>query len=99
MNDKRSLAQNRLMWMYFTELANIANNTKYTPQRIHDAMCKRHLYITDALGNYYGEYDTTRFLTVRQMYNFLNEVEVFAAELDIRLPHPDDLYYEAMMKG
>ena len=75
------------------ELANIA---KTTPERIHDAMCMRHLYITDALGNYYGEYDTTRFLTVNQMYNFLNEVEVFASELDIRLPHPDDIYYDAI---
>ena len=91
--DRRSLAQNKLMWKWFGIIAEIANCTS---QRIHDAMCMRHLYIIDSMGYYYGEYETTRYLTVRQMYDFLNEVEVFAAEHDVILPHPDEEYKQAM---
>lgn len=81
--------------MWFNHLSQTG---KIPVDRIHKAMCMRHLYITDALGNYYGEYDTTRHLTVHQMYDFLREVEVFAAELNIILPTPEDLIMEAYLK-
>lgn len=64
-----------------------------TPEHIHDIICMKFLHITDTQGNYYGQYDTTRYLTVRQMYDLLCEIEAFASELGIELPHPDDLRF------
>lgn len=86
---KRSLAQNRLMWMWFRC---IADQTGNSPQDIHDVYCDKFLRIPIMIDNkeQYASQSTSK-LNTKEMKDFLDKVQMDAAtELGIVLPSPDD---------
>lgn len=88
----RSLAQNRLMWMWINE---IAEYTGDDPDDIHEIL-KRSLLGTihkEALG-YSGEVSrSTTQLTTSEMTQYLERIEDTARVAMIKLTKPDDYKY------
>ena len=88
---KRSLAQNRLMWLWF---ACIEQETGQYAQDIHDYYCLRFLRreVTDlSTGAMVAVPGHTSALSAEAFTDFLNKVQADAAtELGITLPVPDD---------
>lgn len=89
---KRSLSQNRLMWMWF---ACIGQDTGQSVDDIHDYYAYKFLprYITELeTGAQVRVPGHTSTLTTEAFTDFLNQVQADAAtELNITLPTPDDL--------
>lgn len=92
---RRSLAQNSIMWMWFTCLADA---TGTTAQDVHDHYCAMFLSRPDTLGE--GTVSGgTKGLSVGLMTEFLDKVQADAAtEFGIRLPNRDDLLFEEFYK-
>jgi len=92
---RRSLAQNKLMWLWF---ACIESETGQYAQDIHDYYCLKFLPrdITDLTsGEMVRVGGHTSTLTSEAFTDFLNKVQADAAtELGITLPSPDDLAWE-----
>lgn len=103
----RSLAQNRLMWMWVNE---IAEHCGYNPEEaaqaldvpspddIHE-MFKQRLLGTvkrEILGDSYQVARSTTQLTTAEFTDYLSRIETAAAMLQITLTKPDD-YRFAMM--
>lgn len=91
---KRTFDQNALMWMWFTC---IEDETGTDKQDVHDYYCKKFLRRTI---NIQGKEETvvrgTSKLNTSEMTIFLNKVQADAAtEFGIRLPSPDDTYFNA----
>ena len=88
---KRSLAQNKLMWLWF---ACIESETGQYAQDIHDYYCFKFLpkEIADLkTGEMVRVGGHTSALTSEAFTDFLNKVQADAAtELGITLPVPDD---------
>lgn len=88
---KRSLAQNKLMWLWF---ACIESETGQYAQDIHDYYCFKFLpkEIADLkTGEMMRVGGHTSTLTSEAFTDFLNKVQADAAsELGITLPVPDD---------
>lgn len=91
----RSHAQNRLMWMW---LGIISNDTGTTPEDLHQILKMRFLgtEVISALGYAFEQPKSTTKLTTREFTNYLDKIEGLAISLNIRLPHPQQLYDEAM---
>lgn len=103
----RSLAQNALMWKWLTLLSNhlrTETGLNTSPEDLKDHFQRLILgfreYQTPT-----GTYPPGRTRTIgtseintAQFTSFLNEIEVYAANVGLTLPHPEDLYYEAMQK-
>lgn len=91
----RTLAQNRLMWMWF---ACIECETGQTANDIHDYYCEkylRHEVTNPATGEIMSVAGHTSCLSVEQFTRFLNDVQADAAtELGITLPTPDEEGWE-----
>lgn len=91
----RSNDQNRLMWLWFTCIAESwseATGRTFSPQVVHDTYCTLFLPINTPRGQIAGH---TSSLTTEQMTAFLNKVQADAAsEYGITLPNPEDLYFE-----
>lgn len=89
---RRSLPQNRLMWMWF---ACISKDCGQSIDDIHDYYCYKYLprYITELeTGAQVRVQGHTSTLTTEAFTDFLNQVQADAAtELNITLPTPDDL--------
>lgn len=94
-SSKRSLKQNNLYWMW---LGVISKDTGYTSNELHVAFRKKYLQpITiEAFGEKHEELPSTTKLKVGEFTEYLNEIENLVADIGIVLPHPEDLYYEAM---
>jgi hypothetical protein len=94
--ESRSIAQNRLMWRWFGE---IAEETGYTKQDVHDIFCSQILG-TKVVRRFDGMevevINGTRELKVREMADFLTQVEAMATNMGWYLSHPEDSYYKAM---
>ena len=92
--EKRSIAQNDLMWMW---LKCIENETGTPKDEIYMYYCKKFLMRTMAIGQKQERiYMTSSKLTSEQMTEFLNKIQADAAsELGITLPRPQDKYFEA----
>ena len=92
---RRSLPQNRLMWMWF---ACIGQDTGQSIDDIHDYYAYKFLprFITDIeTGSQVRVAGHTSTLTTEAFTEFLNQVQADAAtELNITLPTPDDLAWE-----
>lgn len=92
---RRSLPQNRLMWMWF---ACIGQDTGQSIDDIHDYYAYKFLprYITELeTGAQVRVPGHTSTLTTEAFTEFLNQVQADAAtELNITLPTPDDLAWE-----
>lgn len=89
----RSLAQNRLMWMWHTI---IGKELGYDPEEIHDMVKVRVLGVErKSVQSDHGEMvelivpKSTAKLKVAEMTKFLEAVELLASSLGIVLPHPD----------
>lgn len=92
--EKRSIAQNDLMWMW---LKCIENETGTSKDEVYMYYCKKFLMRTMAIGQKQERiYMTSSKLTSEQMTEFLNKIQADAAsELGITLPRPQDKYFEA----
>ena len=93
---KRSVSQNALMWLWFAAIAEAwteACGYGITSQDVHDAYCMLLIPKDTPKGKVAG---STRMLTTEQMTDFLNRVQADAAsEYGITLPNPEDQYFEA----
>ena len=91
----RTDPQNRLMWLWFTAIAQAwseACGYGITPQDVHDAYCMLFLPKDTPKGRIAG---STKALDTEQMTDFLNKVQAdAAAEYGITLPNPEDRYFE-----
>ena len=91
---KRTLDQNALMWLWFTC---IERETGTDKNDIHDYYCMLFLRRTAPIN---GEerviISGTSKLNTAQFTDFLNKIQADAAsEFGIKLPTPDDLYFES----
>lgn len=94
MAEKRSIAQNDLMWMW---LACIENETGTPKDEVYMYYCKKFLTKTVNIGGKLERiYMTSSKLNSEQMTDFLNRIQADAAsELGITLPQPQDRFFEA----
>lgn len=90
---RRTLPQNALMWMWF---ACISQETGQPLDDVHDTYCA--LFLSRPAINAHGEevrvYRGTSKLNTDEMTDFMNRVQLDAAEMGIRLPRPEDEYYQ-----
>ena len=104
---KRSLAINRLYWLW---LGQIGREAYYSgSQRLHEPTAWHLFFAERFLGRVAVELpdgvilDDTRStadLSNKDFSAYLNDIELFCgAEMDLTLPHPEDLYAEAMGRG
>ena len=91
---KRSIPQNDLMWMWLTC---IERETGTPKDDVYMYYCKRYLMKTIQIGDKQERiYNTSSKLTSEEMTEFLNKIQADAAtELGIRLPQPEDRFFEA----
>ena len=92
-NEKRSIPQNDLMWMWFTC---IERETGTPKDDVYMYYCKKFLMKTIQVGNKMERiYNTSSKLNMEQMTEFLNKIQVDAlTELGITLPKPEDRFFE-----
>ena len=92
--EKRSIAQNDLMWMWLTC---IENETGTPKDEAYMYYCKKFLMRTVSVGQKMERiYMTTSKLNSEQMSDFLNKLQADAqTELGITLPTPQDRFWEA----
>ena len=91
---KRSIAQNDLMWMWLTC---IERETGTNKDDCYMYYCKKFLMKTIQIGEKLERiYNTSSKLNTEQMTQFLNNIQQDALhELGIRLPQPEDRFFEA----
>jgi hypothetical protein len=91
----RSTAQNSLYWMWVTI---IGEDIGYSREELHVVMADKFLGYEEikAMGKEYQVLKSTKTLNAKEFTEYLNKIERQASELGVVLPHPDDLYYEAM---
>lgn len=89
----RSTDQNALMWLWFTC---ISNETGTPIQVVHDYYCSKFLRrIVNWNGTDRTVVEGTSKLSKERMSVFMNNVQADAlSEFGIRLPLPEDKYYE-----
>lgn len=92
-NQKRSIPQNDLMWMWLTC---IERETGTPKDDVYMYYCKRYLMKTIQIGDKQERiYNTSSKLNTEEMTEFLNHIQADAAsELGIRLPLPEDRFFE-----
>lgn len=93
-SEKRSIAQNDLLWMW---LACIERETGTPKDEVYMYYCKRFLMRTVTIGQKMERiYMTSSKLNTEQMTTFLNQIQADAqTELGITLPQPQDRFFEA----
>ncbi len=91
----RTKAQNSLMWMW---LGIISSDTGESPENLHEIFKLRFLGTEkiQSMGYSIEIPKSTTKLTTQEFTDYLDKIEGLALSIDIRLPHPQDLYYEAM---
>lgn len=90
---KRTLDQNRLMWLWF---ACIENETGTAKEDIHDYYCLKFLFRNTVINGVEQTIASgTSKLSTVSMKDFLDKVQADAAsEFGITLPNPEDLYWQ-----
>ena len=93
-SEKRSIAQNDLLWMW---MACIENETGTPKDEVYMYYCKKFLMRTMTIGQKMERiYLTSSKLNTEQMTTFLNQIKADALqELGITLPTPQDRFFEA----
>lgn len=93
-SEKRSIAQNDLLWMW---MACIENETGTPKDEVYMYYCKKFLMRTMSIGQKMERiYLTSSKLNTEQMTTFLNQIQADALqELGITLPTPQDRFFEA----
>lgn len=96
-SEKRSIAQNDLMWLWFTHLENETGTPK---EQIYNYYCQKFLRYPCRYGNKECMLNrTTSQLTTEEMAIFMRSVQADAAtELGVQLPTPEDLHFEAFFQ-
>lgn len=90
-SEKRTVAQNDLMWMWF---ACIENETGTAKEDVYNHYCKKFLSKPDPMGEGFIN-DTSSRLNTKQMTDFMKKIQADAAsEYGITLPVPEDRYFE-----
>jgi hypothetical protein len=91
---KRNIAQNNLMWMWLTC---IERETGTSKDDVYMYYCKKFLMKTISIGDKLERiYNTSSKLNTEQMTQFLTNIQQDALnELGIRLPRPEDRFFEA----
>ena len=108
----RTLAQNNLMWMWLTQIANFIREeygsvmleemgSVPTPEDLKDYFQRQLLgfktYAMPGNEDYADRVRGTSDLNTAEFTEFLNRIDVYAgSELGLKLPHPEDIWYEAM---
>ena len=99
----RSVAQNSLMWKWLTEIRNKLSEEHglmCDPEGLKEEFQDRFLGLVTyrcSDGSLAQRLKGTSELNTAEFTEFLNRIEVYAnSELGINLPHPEDLYYEAL---
>ena len=86
---KRSDNQNRL---YRVWVRIIAGDCGYSEPEMHDALRYKFLRRTAEINHEEVVIiPSTTELTIRQMEDYMTQIEVLAIEMGITLPHPEDL--------
>lgn len=93
-NEKRSIPQNDLMWMWLTC---IERETGTPKEDVYMYYCKKFLMKTIQIGDRLEHiYNTSSKLNQEQMSEFLTNIQVDAlTELGITLPKPEDRFFES----
>ncbi len=93
-NEKRSIPQNDLMWMWFTC---IERETGTPKEDVYMYYCKKFLMKTIQIGERLEHiYNTSSKLNQEQMSEFLTKIQIDAlTELGITLPKPEDRFFES----
>jgi len=100
----RSVAQNRLLWMWYGEIRNhLAETTgeQYTNDDIHEYFKDMFLdkRVVDIDERPIIVVASTSKLDTSEMSWYLNSVDIYCANnLSLQLTHPDDLWHESMGK-
>jgi hypothetical protein len=91
----RTASQNKLMWMW---LGIISNDTGESPENLHNIFKLRFLGTEkiQSMGYSIEIPKSTTKLTTQEFTDYLDKIEGLALSIDIRLPHPDELYRESM---
>ena len=92
--EKRSISQNRLMWLWFSAIADAwsdATGRVFTRDEVHDAYCLMFLPIDTPKGRVGG---STSGLSTEDMSEFLEKVHADAADDGITLLNPEDKMFE-----
>ena len=90
-SEKRTIAQNDLMWMWFACIENVTGTAK---EDVYNHYCKKFLSKPDPMGEGFIN-DTSSRLNTKQMTDFMKKIQADAAsELGITLPVPEDRYFE-----
>lgn len=92
--EKRSISQNRLMWLWFSAIADAwsdATDRAFTRNDVHDAYCLMFLPIDTPKGRVGG---STSGLSTEEMSEFLEKVHADAADDGITLLNPEDKMFE-----
>ncbi len=94
MSTKRSISQNALMWMW---LDCISRETGTPKDDIYMYYCKKFLCKIITIGEKQEKiYNTSSTLNMEQMKMFLDNIQLDAyQELGIKLPQPEDRFFEA----
>ena len=93
-NEKRTINQNDLMWMWFRC---IENDTGTDKNDIYMYYCKKFLCKIIRVGEKVEKvYEKSSMLNTAQMSEYVKKIQADAAsELGITLPIPEDKYFEA----
>ena len=92
--ERRSISQNRLMWLWFSAIADAwsdATGRVFTRDDVHDAYCQMFLPIDTPKGRVGG---STSGLSTEDMSEFLEKVHADAADDGITLLNPEDKMFE-----
>ena len=92
-NEKRTVNQNDLMWMWFRC---IENDTGTDKNDIYMYYCKKFLCKVIRVGEKVEKvYETSSMLNTAQMSEFMTKIQADAtSEFGITLPIPEDKYFE-----
>ena len=99
----RTAAQNRLMHMWFNHISEHYQQTigeAYSPMAFKELL-KRQFLGFDLIdlpnGETVAQTKSTRDCNTKELTDFLQKIEVWAlTEISCQLPHPEDLYWQAM---
>ena len=87
---KRTIPQNKLYWLY---LACIEQETGNDANDLHIYFKDKYLNkeLINVLGKQIVKEPTTANLKTKAFNEYLEKIVIFASELNIKLPNPDDL--------
>lgn len=96
--EKRTLAQNDLMWLWFTC---IERETGTPKEDVYNYYCKKFLQKQIRMADrLVWVNETSSRLNTQQMSDFMNKIQADAAtEFGIQLPLPTDRYYDAFCEA